>query len=179
MDVLESELKTFLFSAPKWMQLEMQGFWYGLISRAITCKEEQTPFVCETTTIETLLQYADPEFSDWPTSWLEPYIQQFLALTLTQDQLQEWFERLELLFRDSVPTDLVIFTTLANGELLTEEQWKRLYDALAFIPPPIQSKRTGKYAKTRHLQGRRALTPMKTKRATTHKKRSYSFIKLT
>jgi hypothetical protein len=176
MDALESELKCFLFSAPKWMQLEMQGFWYGFISRAITCKEEQTPFLQELNTIETLLHHADPEFAGWPTSWLEQYVQQFLALDLTYDQYHEWFERLDTIFRDSVPTDLDIFTTLSNGELLTEEQWKRLYDALAFIPPPVQAKR--KYAKTRHVKGRRAITPIKNRKAITHKNKLYSFVKL-
>jgi len=176
MDALESELKTFLFSAPRWMQLEMQGFWYGLISRAITCKEEKTAFLQESNTIETILQHADPEFSDWPTSWLEPYVQQFLALDLTYDQHHEWFERLDTIFRDSVPTDLDIFTTLANGELLTQEQWSRLYDALAFLPPPVQQKR--KYAKTRCNHGRRGITPIRSRKAITHKKHHYSFVKL-
>lgn len=185
---LESELKTFLFSAPKWMQLQLQGFWYGLVSAAIKSAEEGTTLILEPTSIETWLLYADPHFEDWPTTWLEPYANQFLAQPRTLEELNNWFERLDTTFRDCVPTDLDIFTTFANGELLTEAQWIRLFDALAFLPPPLhpqqhhhhqlKQKRNIRVPKTRHIHGRRAITPLRSRKAFTHKKSKYSFIKL-
>jgi len=117
MDVLESELKTFCFSAPRWMQLELQGFWYGLVSTVLTYKEENQPITLTSDLVEKMLVHADPEFTDWPTSWLEPIAKQFLELDLSIDDLNIWFECLESAFRDSVPTDLNIFTTYSNGGL--------------------------------------------------------------
>jgi len=178
---LESELKTILFSASRWMQLELQGFWYGLVSDAIRCaEEEEEPLELEATSIEEWLLYADPQFIGWPTTWLEPYATQFLSYKLSIDDLHEWFERLDTTFRDCVPTDLDIFTTLANGEVLSETQWIRLYDALAFLPPPLQlKKRNTKVPKTRHMYGRRAITPLKSRKAFTRKRvKQYSFVKL-
>jgi len=178
---LDSELKTFLFSAPKWMQLELQGFWYGLVSAAIKSAEESKPLVLEPNSIETWLLYADPQFEGWPTSWLEPAAKQFLETKWTLDQLNNWFERLDTAFRDCVPTDLDIFTTLANGDLLTEEQWTRLYAAVAFLPPPLllpNQKRNTRVPKTRHIHGKRAITPLRSRKAFTHKKPKYSFVKL-
>jgi len=181
MDTLESELKTFLFSAPKWMQLQLQGFWYGLVSAAIKSAEEGTTLTLQPTSIETWLLYADPQFEDWPTTWLEPIAKQFLNNQWTLTELNHWFERLDTSFRDCVPTDLDIFTTLANGEFLTETQWTRLYDALAFLPPPLlqqQLKQKRKIVKTRHTHGKRAITPLRSRKAFTHKKHKYSFVKL-
>jgi len=182
---LESELKTTLFSAPRWMQLQLQGFWYGLVSDAIRSIEEGETLILEPTSIESWLLYADSQFEGWPISWLEPTAIQFLSQTRTLDELNVWFECLDTTFRDCVPVDLNIFTTLANGEILTEQQWERLYDALAFLPPPnhqqfsLNQKRSIKYPKTRHIHGRRALTPMRSRRAITRKKyKYYSFIKL-
>jgi hypothetical protein len=182
---LESELKTTLFSAPRWMQLQLQGFWYGLVSDAIRSIEEDETLLLEPTSIESWLLYADSQFEGWPTSWLEPIAKQFLSHKRTLDELNIWFESLDTTFRDCVPVDLNIFTTLANGEILTEEQWERLYDTLAFLPPPnhqqlsLNQKRSIKCPKTRHIHGRRALTPMRSRRAITRKKHKYySFIKL-
>jgi len=180
MDAIESELKTFCFSAPRWMQLELQGFWYGLLSTVLTYKEEGlTVPPINTAFIETILLHADPEFTDWPTLWLESIAAQFLALNLSIDDLNGWFERLEQAFRDSVPTDLNIFTTYSNGETLTPDQWSRLYDAIAFMPSPVQSKRNAYNKRTRHIHGRRALTPLRSRKAITRKHHThYTFVKL-
>jgi len=180
---LESELKITLFSAPKWMQIQLQGFWYGLVSDSIRSVEENEELTLEPSSIESWLLYADSQFEGWPTSWLEPIAKQFLSEIRTLDELNTWFECLDTTFRDCVPVDLNIFTTLANGEILSETQWERLYDALAFLPPPQQrspnQKRSVKGPKTRHIHGRRAITPMRSRRAITHKKHKYySFIKL-
>ena len=176
MEAYESNLRTFLFSAPKWMQLEIQGFFYGLISTSLSYKEENNPFTVNEKTVETLLLFADPEFEGWPTSWLEPFLEEFLKLDLTLEQLNTHFSNLDTLFRDCVPTDLDIFTTYANGETLTDEQWLRLHDALAFLPPPLQQ--TKRNTKTRHIHGRRSVTPMRNRKAITLKKQKYSFVKL-
>jgi len=157
------------------MQLELQGFLYGLLSTALSYKEDGTPFTVGPTTLETLLLYADSEFTDWPTDWLDPFLQEFLQLELSLEQMNALFLDLDSVFRDCVPTDLNTFTTYADGEVLTPEQWTRLYDAIAFIPPPSEKKRS---SKTRHIHGRRSITPMRSRKAMTVKKQRYSFVKL-
>jgi len=179
MDKLETDIKTFCFSAPCWMQLEYQAIWYGLLSTLITYKEDNIPFIIKPTIIEDLLLYVDPEFDQWPTSWLEPTVKEFLELNYSLEQLNECFEKLDTVFRDCIPTDLNIFTIFANGDTLTKEQWIRLYNAIAFLPSSPQLKKNKKGAKTRHINGRRAITPMKNRRASTRKAPiQYSFIKL-
>lgn len=166
MDQLETELKDTCLLAPHWMQLQLQAFWYGLISWCITCVEDGRPAQLEEITIQQLLDAADPEFASWPTDWLQPIATQFIAKKFSEEALHEWFNRLDTVFRDTVPTDLDIFTTLADGNTLTEEQWVRLYDALAFLPP--QTLKPIKHQKTRRTHGRRAITPMRRRRAYTY-----------
>ena len=93
MDKLETDIKTFCFSAPCWMQLEYQAIWYGLLSTLITYKEDNIPFIIKPTIIEDLLLYVDPEFDQWPTSWLEPTVKEFLELNYSLEQLNECFEK--------------------------------------------------------------------------------------
>ena len=166
MDILEKELKETCLIAPHWMQLELQAFWYGFISWCITCAEDGRPARLEDITMEQLLEAADLEFTSWPTDWLQPVAKQFLAIQLSEEALHEWFNRLDTVFRDTVPTDLDIFTTLADGSTLTEEQWVRLYDALAFLPP--QTVKPHRHPKTRRVHGRRAITPMRRRRVLTY-----------
>ena len=40
MDKLEQEIKSFCFQAPRWMQIELQAFWYGFLCWSLTCAEE-------------------------------------------------------------------------------------------------------------------------------------------
>lgn len=166
MDQLETELKDTCLLAPHWMQLQLQAFWYGLISWSITCVEDGRPAQLEEITIQQLLDAADPEFASWPTDWLQPIATQFITKKFSEDELHTWFDTLDTIFRDTVPTDLDIFTTLADGQTLTEEQWTRLYDALAFLPP--QTLKPIKHSKTRRTHGRRAITPMRRRRAYTY-----------
>jgi hypothetical protein len=182
LSILENELRNACFLAPKWMQLELQGFWYGLISFAITYAEQNKPFLPNDVSIETILTHSDESFEGWPTYWLEPTLRTFLSTNLSFDELNTWFETLDSIFRDCVPTDLNIFIVLQNGDILTEEQWSRLYEAIAFVPPSsnTSSKKNTKHSKTRHIHGKRAITPMRCRKAITHKKQkpTYSFIKL-
>ena len=166
MDILEKELKETCLVAPHWMQLELQAFWYGFISWCITCAEDKRPASLADITIQQILEAADPEFASWPTDWLQSIAAQFLSHNFAEEALHEWFDKLDTIFRDTVPTDLDIFTTLANGGELTEEQWVRLYDALAFLPP--QTVKQVKHQKTRRTHGRRAITPLRRRRALTY-----------
>jgi hypothetical protein len=168
MDKLEKELKDTCLIAPHWMQLQLQAFWYGLISWCITCVEDKRPANLADITIQQLLDAADPEFASWPTDWLHPIATQFLAHNFTEEELHTWFDTLDTIFRDTVPTDLDIFTTLADGNTLTEEQWSRLYEAIAFLPP--QTTKAIKHQKTRRTHGRRAITPLRRRRALTYHK---------
>lgn len=165
MEVLSS-LKTQALESPHWIQLELQGFWYGLLSWSLTCLEDKVVPVKSDITVAELLQHADQEFEGWPTDWLEPSIKEFLDLGLSYDQQQDYLTSLEQVFQDSVPTDINIFTVLANGDTLTAEQWERLYASLAFKNPVLPPKKHN----TRRVHGRRAITPIKRRKAFTRHK---------
>jgi len=164
MEHLESELKTFCIQAPKWMQIEIQALWYGLISWSITCTEDLVEPVLTKVTIRDLLIHSDGEFEDWPTDWFDATAETFLSLKLTLSEQQDFFERLYSTFRDCIPVDLNIYSVLADGETLTEDQWDRIYDALAFNNPSNIPKRI---VKTHRIHGRRGLTPLRRKKALT------------
>jgi hypothetical protein len=177
MNILETNLKTLCLQSPHWMQIELQAFWYGLLSYTMDAAESKQPLDPKELSPEILLQHADPEFQGWPTDWLQPFVTEFTGLTLNFQQQQEFFEHLETLFQDTVPVDLNIFTVLAEGELLTQEQWKRLLDTLAFQPPSAPLPKQKNNGKTKRVQGRRGITPLKRRRAyTAHKKHSGSII---
>ena len=164
MEALLTSLKNQTLESPRWVQLELQGFWYGLLSWSLTCTEDKVIPLAPDITVAELLQHSDQEFESWPTDWLEPSIKQFLDLGLTYDQQQEFFSALEQVFQESAPIDINIFSVLANGETLTLEQWERLYAALAFRTPPEPPK---KKQATRRIHGRRSITPIKKRRAFT------------
>ena len=180
MNAIESSLKSLCLQSPHWMQIELQAFWYGLLSYTMDAAEANLPLNSQELSPEILLQHADAEFDGWPYTWLQPFVTEFTALKLTFDQQQEFFEHLEALFQDTIPVDLNIFTVLAEGEILTQDQWKRLLDTVAFQPPsnPLQPQRG--YGKTKRVQGRRGITPLKRRRARTahkHRNQFISFIK--
>lgn len=162
LDQLENELKNTCLNLPHWQQLVLQGFWYGLISWAITCAEDGTDPQTNQISLDEMLKHADAEFEGWPVSWLQNDADRFLSLRLSLDELNSWFGRLDTVFLDCIPTDLHIFGTFAEGEILSEDQWKRLYDTVAFMPPDVSGfKRPLTKHKTRRVHGRRALTPMR------------------
>jgi len=167
MEHVETNIKTICFQSPRWMQIEIQGFMYGLLSWSLTCLEDKEEPIHTKITVEELLEHADEEFHGWPTSWLEPMVEDFIALHLSYDVQQTLLVNLERVFQDSVPTDINIFTILANGDILTTEQWERIYESIAFRNPiePIK-----KSQKTRRLQGRRAVTPIKKRKSFTRHK---------
>jgi len=164
MDALESEIKSFCIQAPKWMQIEIQALWYGLISWSMTCTEDLVEPVLTKITIRDLLIHSDGEFEDWPTEWFDATAQKFLSLKLNLQEQQNFFENLDNIFRDCIPVDLNVYSILADGQNLTEEQWDRLYDALAFNNPSNIPKRV---VKTHRIHGRRGLTPLRRKKALT------------
>lgn len=175
MEALQSNLKSLCLQSPHWMQIELQAFWYGLLSYTMESAEMNHPLDPKELSPETLLQHADPEFESWPTDWLKTFIAEFTALSLNFEQQQEFFEQLETTFQDTVPVDLNIFTVLAEGEMLTEEQWKRLLDTVAFQPPTLMKSQKG-FGKTRRTHGRRGITPLKRRKARTAHKKQQSTI---
>jgi len=164
---MESALKEFCFQAPRWMQIEIQGFWYGLMSWSLTCLEDKEEPNTESITIEELLQHSDPHFKDWPTTWLETTVKDFVNMKMSYEQQEQLFTRLEEHFKDSIPTDLNIYTILMNGDTISEEQWERLYDSIAFLPPQEHKSNN----KTRRVQGKRSITPMRRRKAFTYHKK--------
>jgi hypothetical protein len=196
-DKLLEELKSLCLIAPHWQQLLLQGFWYGLMSWLVTCAEDNTTPDKYPMTLKEMVSHADPEFASWPLEWLQVYVDKMLTLNpvLHSVKLNDFFERLDTMFQDTIPTDLDIFSTLVRGEHLTEEQWVRLHDALAPMPPPPpptsqsppllqhqppslppstplqlqpQPHTIRNNHRTRRLRGKRAITPLKRKRAVTH-----------
>ncbi len=176
---MEESLRKFCFDAPHWMQIQMQGLWYGMISWRIECMEDGKPLKKQT--IQEYLNFAEPELESWPSDWLQPTVDEFTGTEMTLDELTQWFETVHTIFQDCIPADLNIFTVLATGETLSDEQWKRLYDTVAFMPPKLpavndEPKQTvvpvqqpaQKRRKTRRTHGRRAITPIKGRRAHTH-----------
>ncbi len=179
----EEELKTLCPQLPHWQQIQLQGFWYGLISWLLTCAEEGVNPTLHTITAKELLKHSDPEFEVWPSDWLQPYADRFIALNLPHDQLNIWFATLDTVFRDCISTDLDIFSVLSEGTELTEAQWERLYESMAFQPPDISGfKRAVNKHKTRRVHGRRALTPMRRhhhhRAITHHQKHHLNVVKL-
>ena len=163
LNALEEKLKTDCLTYPHWQQLVLQGYWYGLISWAITCAEDGHDPKKDTPSAKDLAKHSAAEFEQWPADWLQPTTESFLALGLTLEELNSWFSRLDTVFRDCISTDLDIFSTLADGETITEEQWERLYVAVAPQPPDTTGFKKHHHPrnKTRRTHGRRALTPMR------------------
>jgi hypothetical protein len=171
---LEKELKETCIFYPHWQQLMIQGFWYGLLSWCISCLEDGKNPKDIPYSVGELLKHADAELLSWPYEWLNSSATEFLQLNLSLEQLNVWFERLDIIFRDCIPTDLDIFSTLATGEHISDTQWERLYDAVAFLPPnPQAQKKRTTQNKTQRVRGRRAITPMKHRKAMTHHNRHH------
>ena len=168
MDKLEQEIKTFCFQAPRWMQIELQAFWYGVMCWSLTCIEEGTPLYINRPKIQEFLETSHSDFSTWPTSWLEESPERFLNLNLNFHQQQTWFQRLEQIFQDCIPSDINIFTELADGSELSEEQIERLYNTVAFEPPQVQSiGKHNNHNKTLRPKQRRGITPIRRRKALT------------
>jgi hypothetical protein len=176
MDTLKTELRERCLQAPHWEQLLLQAFWYGLMSWLVTCAEDEKNPIEHRLSAKQIVTYADPEFESWPADYLEPIITKVIELHLSLEDLTKFFDELDDLFRDCIPTDLDIFTTFGNGELLTKEQWERLYAAVAFLPPPAVSTKEVSHNplkhKTRRAHGRRGITPIRRRRGITHHHRS-------
>lgn len=177
MQTLETKLKQLCLDSPHWMQLELQAFWYGLLSITMELAEQGGYLPPDKLKVLDCIFHADPEFSSWPTEWLQPIGTEFLQLKLSLEDQQLFFEHLETCFQDTVPVDLNLFTVLAEGEQLSAEEWERLYDTLAFLPPEAPPKKTFQH-KTRRTHGRRAITPLKRRKATTAHHRKHTHVQL-
>jgi hypothetical protein len=174
MEALESDLKSFCFLAPRWQLYVIQGFLFSTFNWIIPLLESGKVPDNKLITIEQLMKNADPEFVIWPSDWVDSWFDRILDLKLTLDDYYTFYEHLDTLFRDCIPTELYIFTSLSNGSLLTDEQWDRLYEAVAFQAPLVQQSSN----KTRRTRGRRAITPMKHRKAKTYHKSHVTVVKL-
>jgi hypothetical protein len=165
---IENDLKTLSFDAPKWVQLELQAFWYGLLSWLLTCAEDCIEPTIEEINIKELLVHADQEFDNYPSGWLLPTAKEVVSLKYNYEQLQDLFEKVEKIFQETVPIDINIFTILSNGEVITLDQWERLNEAIAFTSPSVEIKRNNK---TKRIHGRRAITPIKGRKVFTRNRK--------
>jgi hypothetical protein len=160
-----------------WELLLLQGFWYGLLSWLTTCAEDEKNPSDNNLTAKQLITLTDPRFECWPTEWLEPTIHQVLALDYNLEQLNTLFDEVEAIFQESIPYDLDIFTTLGTGDFISNETWEKLQSSIAFFPPHNTSLTNRMRHKTRRSHGRRALTPLRRRRAVTHHHRESKVIK--
>jgi hypothetical protein len=173
-----SDLKTFCFQLPTWQMLTVQAFFYGALNWLIPHAEQHRIPNKTEMTMQDLVEHSDPEFSSWPADWLESWLDRLLELKLSHEQLYEFSEQLDLAFRDCIPTDLDIYSTLAEGRHLTEEQWERLYTAVAPHQQILPLSMSKKCAKTRRTHGKRAITPLKRRRAQTHHRPHVNVVKI-
>jgi hypothetical protein len=197
MEQREENLRKLLLTAPHWQQLELQAFWYGLISWCVTCFEDKVPITTDVPSMGEILGCGDEEFQTWPSEWLEGLKADYLKPTLTEDDNTQWFNRLEILFQECVPIDLNIFSVFLTGEQLSESQWERMYETIAFqqqpvglepiaagihvvhdlasatkqqiVQPPQTLANRRRHHRTRHIHGRRAITPIRARKALTRK----------
>lgn len=169
MDGYIADLKTDCFQLPHWQMLLLQAFHYGVLNWFIPVLEEGKKPVKGDFLLEDLVAHSDPEFRNWPSDWLNSWLEKLFLLDLSHEQLYLFSEQLEEAFRDCIPTDLDIYGTFLQGETLTDEQWTRLYTSVAFQPPTLLSTPSQK-GKTRRMHGRRAITPIKRRRAITYHK---------
>lgn len=160
---MNTALHPFLLDQPRWVHLGAQAYTYGFLCWLADCLECGEPI--DTPSVAAAMTRADETFESWPAECFEHLAQSLLLFLaqepaeMTNDRLDELYGQAEDTFRDHVSADLLIFTTLATGEPLTEEQWTRLWAALAFDLPLTRPKDS--HAKTRRVHGRRAITPMR------------------
>lgn len=173
-----ADLKTLCFQLPHWQQLVLQAFFYGALNWLIPLAESRQQANKGEITLQDLVTHSDPEFLNWPSDWLESWLDKLIALNLSQEQLYEFSEELDLAFRDCIPTDLDIYSTLAEGNQLTEEQWERLHSAIAPQQQVLPLSMNKKLAKTRRTHGKRAITPIKRRRAHTHHRPHINVVKI-
>lgn len=158
---MEAILAPYLSGQPLWVQLGLQGFLYGVLGWLQEGCESGEPLVTPPS-LTTFLERADETFASWPTEWLAPVFQQLADAWAHSEKtlatVEQFSEDAEATFRNRVPADLLVFHQLETGDSITDEQWERLWDALAFALPPVPP---GKQKHTRRAHGKRALTPMK------------------
>lgn len=179
MDILLTPL---CFQQPRWIQIEIQAFTYGFLCWASDSLEDETSQQIDPLSVSEYLEGVDTHFAGWPVDWLENILQELLVYcilekNMTMETVQKIYGEAEDVFRNHIPVDLMIFTQLATGESLSEEQWERLYDTIAFQTPD-KNLGTMNRNKTMRIHGRRAITPMKRHkyRGKTAHKRQYPII---
>ena len=169
-------LEPFLKDQPRWMQMELQAFVYGFLSWIADCLDH-SDLLDDPLEPSEYIERADPKFLEWPIDWLEHPLHELLRCCMFQeefiaDTVNHMYADAEDIFRNYVPADLMIFTQLATGEPITEEQWQRLWDVLSFeTPVAIQTNRNI----TRRTHGHRSVTPLKRRKG--HKFRAVTLHK--
>ncbi len=68
-----ADLKTLCFQLPHWQQLVIQAFFYGALNWLIPLAEQHQPAKKDEITVTDLVIHSDPEFSQWPSDWLDSW----------------------------------------------------------------------------------------------------------
>jgi hypothetical protein len=168
LETLKKTIKNQCEHAAHWELLLLQSFWYGLWCWLTTCTEDQKDPQENMLTAKQIVILTDSKFESWPTDWLEETVIQILDLHLSLEELNTFFDEIDILFKDIVPPSLDIFTTLGNGDFITKEQWDDLQASVAFFPPHNLPLTDRIRHKTRRSRGKRALTPLRRRRGITH-----------
>jgi hypothetical protein len=172
LETLKKTLKSQCEHAAHWELLLLQGFWYGLWCWLTTCAEDQKDPEENRLSAKQIVTLTDSKFESWPTDWLEDTVESILNLHLNEEELNTFFDEIDLLFKDTIPPNLDIFTTLGNGDFITNEQWDILQASVALFPPHNQPLTNRIKHKTRRARGKRALTPLRRRRGITHHHRA-------
>ena len=158
---MEALLSPYITNQPLWIQLGLQGFLYGVFGWLQEKCENEEPLTTPSS-LDVFMERADEQFVSWPTDWFRPIFDGIILVWSASEKslvtIERFSEEAEEIFRNRVPADLLVFHQLITGEPITDEQWERLWSALAFAPPPVP---LGKQKHTRRIHGKRALTPMK------------------
>ena len=144
--------------SPIWNKIVLQTWSYGFLC---WLKDSSEMGKWVEITFEELFDYAD-EFRDMPIGGVSGYLMTaYVSLLagplLTLQQIDEFHEKLLAMVDEHVQKEINIIDELFEGEPLKEETREKVWQELSFIIEPSTKKKNH----TRHINGRRAITPIK------------------
>ena len=158
MEQILDKWKTCATDSPIWNKIVLQTWSYGFLCwLKDSCEMGKWVEI----TFEELFDYAD-EFRDMPiggvSSYLMPAYDAICSRPiLTLQQIDEFHEKLLAMVDEHVQKEINIIDELFEGEPLKEETREKVWQELSFIIEPSTKKKNH----TRHVNGRRAITPIK------------------
>jgi len=158
MEQILEKWKTCAIDSPIWNKIVLQTWSYGFLC---WLKDSSEMGKWVEVTFEEFFDYAD-EFRDMPIGGVSGYLMPAFSKLLTKpllsaEKIDEFHEKLLDLVEEHVQKEINIIDELFEGEPLKEETREKVWQELSFIIEPS----TKKPNKTRHVKGKRAITPIK------------------